>query len=934
MCLCAALAGWGAARGPRRIAGAFVRRPIADDAVDDGVIRPTPPRAEVFNALTTAAGDDQKEKEEEEEEEEDEEEEERASTGRAAPPSDASAGSTWRKDARRAFTTTAPGADDAGARRHPAGRGANAEGTEGTDTTPSPSSSSGAHHDVWCGLADDGDGVVDGTHPGGRSCSGRGTLAPGGDPGRRCRCHCAFPFTGAACEEEGPGLRCNFPFGAPPGRPDDGRNQVATRCFGACDKLGKCRCGRGAYPGRELPYNQPAVLAEALKNTERPGQSSDLWGEFGLRVPAVHAGTWSADPVQSPGWCDVAPENVSVLSSDAYEGARYWCLGGDVRGALCHIRTMPTCVNDCAGHGACRDGGSCACDRGWGGVDCSAPVAVGAGLGGGEGGRTDAHLPGTTRGLAAEGEDAAGPRRRSNAAEGYPRRSARRRRRGVTPPHSGGHRRAAVYVYDLPPEFNVHLLQQRMDPSLCQHRSWMTDDELGEPSGPRNGWGYGAETGLHEALLNSPHRVFDPELADVFYLPIYGACVHFLIGRSPDWHAGLPSHAVAVTYFYKAALDWVRREMPFWNRTGGADHLVPFFSDEGACYAPQEARNATLLVHWGNAWRSPVSTTRYDEHRWDVRWTPNLGFERWFGRRYLPPAPVVGSLDADSWSFDLKRDALGDYPCYDPGKDLVLPAMVPWDAPLGRNQILDGDPPVHPESRTTLLFYAGNLVGHKRMSLGIRQTLTRLGEGAWRNRSDVVVGSYKKNYHDMLSSSVFCAVVPGHGYSKRMEESMINGCVPVLVQDGVHEAWENVMDYDAFSIRVRQADLHRMVDILEDVPAEVLAAKRREAKRVWRRFTWSSVHALDKKRRIDPAAVNADRIMPLPRASEDSTEEESAGDAVDTLLLMLTVMRSTSAEARRREHVPSDPGPQWSEDAGDERCETWLAGGGCILKQD
>lgn len=732
--------------------------------------------------------------------------------------------------------------------------------------------------EAYCTVFDEPSGDSDGNAV--DVCSGRGTLAPDGSPERRCRCHCAFPYRGATCEDRRPGLRCNFPFGAPPGQTQDRRNQLATRCFGECDELGKCRCGRGLYPRRDLQYNVPAALAKALETTSNA--SVDVWGESELRVPAVHPGTWSADPTRTPGWCDIAPENASMVSSGAYEGAHYACLGGSMRGVLCHIPTMPQCVNDCSGRGACRDAGSCACDRGWGGVDCSAKIAKDA--------SRSLDLKGALRPL--------------------------------------------VYVYDLPPEFNVHLLQQRMDPSMCHHRSWMSDDETDEPSGPRMRWGYGAETGLHEAMLNSPHRVFDPELADVFYVPVYGACVHFLFGRSPDWHAGLSSHAVAVTYFYKAALEWVRREMPFWNRTGGADHLVPFFFDEGACYAPREARNATLLMHWGNAWRSPVSTTRYDEHRWDVRWTPNQGFERWFGRRYLPPAPPVGSLRSGSWSFDLKRDALGDYPCYDPGKDLVLPAMIPWDKDLGRNQILNGDPPLRPESRTTLLFYAGSLMGHEQMSLGIRQALTRHGEEAWKNRSDVVVGAYHKHYHTMLSSSVFCAVVPGHGYSKRMEESMINGCVPVIVQDGVHAAWENVLDYDAFSIRVKQADLHRLVDILEDMPAEVLAAKRRGAKRVWRRFTWSSVHALDKKRRLDPAALNADRILPLPRVSEGSHEEESAEDAVDTLLRVLPVMRGTSMEARRRNHVPTDPGRRWSEDADDERCETWLAGGGCILKHD
>jgi hypothetical protein len=34
-------------------------------------------------------------------------------------------------------------------------------------------------------------------------------------------------------------------------------------------------------------------------------------------------------------------------------------------------------------------------------------------------------------------------------------------------------------------------------------------------------------------------------------------------------------------------VQWVSRELPYWNRTGGRDHLTTFAFDEGACFAPQ-----------------------------------------------------------------------------------------------------------------------------------------------------------------------------------------------------------------------------------------------------------------------------------------------------------------------------------------------------------
>lgn len=75
-------------------------------------------------------------------------------------------------------------------------------------------------------------------------------------------------------------------------------------------------------------------------------------------------------------------------------------------------------------------------------------------------------------------------------------------------------------------------------------------------------------------------------------------------------------------------------------------HDCQFFSwDEGACSAPKEIWNSMMLVHWGNTMEKyKTSTTQYPADNWN-------------------PIPA-------SWR--------GDHPCYDPTKDLVLPA---WKVP-------------------------------------------------------------------------------------------------------------------------------------------------------------------------------------------------------------------------------------------------------------
>lgn len=51
---------------------------------------------------------------------------------------------------------------------------------------------------------------------------------------------------------------------------------------------------------------------------------------------------------------------------------------------------------------------------------------------------------------------------------------------------------------------------------------------------------------------------------------------------------------------YADALDWVRTTYPYWNASGGADHIWLFAHDEGACWAPAELYDASIiLTHWG-----------------------------------------------------------------------------------------------------------------------------------------------------------------------------------------------------------------------------------------------------------------------------------------------------------------------------------------------
>lgn len=78
-----------------------------------------------------------------------------------------------------------------------------------------------------------------------------------------------------------------------------------------------------------------------------------------------------------------------------------------------------------------------------------------------------------------------------------------------------------------------------------------------------------------------------------------------------------------------------------------------------------------------------------------------------------------------------------------------------------------------------------------RYSMGIRQKVAeefgsspnKEGKLGKQHAADVIVTPLRsENYHEDLASSVFCGVMPGDGWSGRMEDSILQGCIPVIIQ--------------------------------------------------------------------------------------------------------------------------------------------------------
>jgi hypothetical protein len=75
--------------------------------------------------------------------------------------------------------------------------------------------------------------------------------------------------------------------------------------------------------------------------------------------------------------------------------------------------------------------------------------------------------------------------------------------------------------------------------------------------------------------------------------------------------------------------------------------------------------------------------------------------------------------------------------------------------------------------------------------MGIRQKLAaefgstpdKQGKLGRQHTANVTVTYLRtEKYYEELASSIFCGVLPGDGWSGRIEDSMLQGCIPVIIQ--------------------------------------------------------------------------------------------------------------------------------------------------------
>ncbi|XP_042417435.1 uncharacterized protein LOC122006135 isoform X1 [Zingiber officinale] len=595
------------------------------------------------------------------------------------------------------------------------------------------------------------------------------------------QCRCFHGYAGEGCETKLE-LKCNLPHS--PEQPYG--PWIVSICPAYCDTTrAMCFCGQETkYP------NRPVAEACGFKinSPSKPGDPKVTnWTKADFENIFTTNGS-------KPGWCNVDPEDAyaSKVKFKVECDCKYDCLLGQ----FCEIPTLCSCVNQCSGHGHCR-GGFCECDRGYYGIDCSVPSAL----------SPMQEWPVWLRPAKVDLPDKVSINGELMTIKAVVKK-----------------KRPLIYVYDLPPEFNAHLLEGRHFKFECVNRIY-TDKN-------RTLWTdqlYGSQMALYESILASPYRTMNGDEADFLYVPVLDSCI---ITRADDApHLRMKEQKGLRSYFalefYKRVYDHIVEKYPYWNRSAGKDHIWFFSWDEGACYAPKEIWNSTMLVHWGNTnSKHNHSTTAYWADNWD---------------------PIPSSKT-------------GTHPCFDPEKDLVLPAWkrpepgAIWAKLWARPR----------KERTTLFYFNGNLGPayengrpEDTYSMGIRQKLAeefgstpnKAGKFGRQHTPNVTVTNMRSSkYYDDVASSIFCGVLPGDGWSGRLEDSILQGCIPVIIQDGIYLPYENALDYSSFSVRIQEDEITNLLQILQRLDETEIDLMLANLHQIWQRFLYRDSVLLEAQR--------------------------------------------------------------------------------------
>ncbi|CAA7017940.1 unnamed protein product [Microthlaspi erraticum] len=280
---------------------------------------------------------------------------------------------------------------------------------------------------------------------------------------------------------------------------------------------------------------------------------------------------------------------------------------------------------------------------------------------------------------------------------------------------------------------------------------------------------FAAEVALHKALLSldGDVRTKDPYEADFFFLPVYVSCNFSTINGFPAI-----GHARSLI---KDAIGLVSAQYPFWNRTNGSDHVFIATHDFGSCFHTMEDRAIADGV----------------------------------------PKILKNSIVLQTFGVSYS------HPCQEVENVVIPPYVSPESFQRTQKNI-----PVAKE-RDIWVFFRGKMEIHPKNISGrfySKQIRTEIWRSYGGDRRFYLQRQRFAGYQSEIARSVFCLCPLGWApWSPRLVESVILGCVPVIIADGIRLPFPSAVRWPEISLTVSERDVGKLGEILEHVAATNLS---------------------------------------------------------------------------------------------------------------
>jgi len=360
--------------------------------------------------------------------------------------------------------------------------------------------------------------------------------------------------------------------------------------------------------------------------------------------------------------------------------------------------------------------------------------------------------------------------------------------------------RRAIYVYDLPAHIN------RAHTERWMWRQW--GKSKGQGCDPvHNRRIYSAQSHFDSHLLHDDYiRTSHPERALLYYVPVF-------LNQRVTWGADLNETM-------RPALEYIRMRYPFWNASGGRDHVWFVFGERQTCLVPDEIASRSIIIgHWGDescvardkdVIVPTITPVQHDLPRFKQRLRPAM--RKSAASSFARSGPLLffaGGITSYGASQDNIRKM---------GKDSV-DKQQKW-----LTRVLN-DKCSRPDKQCRNIY-----------SMGVRQAVWR--QRLWAEPDMRVVSAGVPDYLTAVPQAHFCLHTEGNGWGARVVDYMAMECLPLMVNDRMVFPYDNVLRWHDFSLHLRKREIPQIPTILRNMSDGTQQRMHHVLRQYKRGFVW------------------------------------------------------------------------------------------------